>query len=145
MMKKEQLDDSKTKSIEDFPDSASYNVFVGEQLQEAYRVNNELHKKIKHLEGLLMAVVDSNKGDATKLIITPEEIIADLQIQRLVEISQVRSMTLDEVRQYDLLVKNKRLAMSQPTTIEADVSKVEKITDVKLLAEIASLKIEENK
>lgn len=114
-------------------------ISIQTQLKEAYSVNEQLHSKIKHLEEMLVSLGESK----TKFIITPEEEIAELQINRLLEASKTRALSLDETRQYDLLVKNKRLAMSEPTTIEGKSSRVKDVKDVGELTHIARLKLED--
>ena len=107
------------------------------KLKEAYEVNDQLFKKIKHLEELM-----TSGSDKTKFVITPEEQIAELQISRLLAVFAERTLTLDETRQYDLFVKNKRLSMSEPTTIEGKSSRIKDVTDTAILADVAKLKLE---
>lgn len=143
-------EDSNTLTVEDLSKSVMDTGYVTHleekcvqmtnKYSEAVKVNQELISKIKHLEELLMSQVDNK---ATKLILTPEEMIADFQIQRLLEVAKERTLTLDETRQYDLLVKNKRLSANDPTVIEGQASRVADIKDVKQLADIARLKLEE--
>ena len=151
-MRKKQVkqEDSNTLTVEDLSKSVMDTGYVthleekcvqmASKYSEAVKVNQELISKIKHLEELLMSQVDNK---ATKLILTPEEMIADFQIQRLLEVAKERTLTLDETRQYDLLVKNKRLSANDPTVIEGQASRVADIKDVKQLADIARLKLEE--
>lgn len=151
-MRKKQAkqEDSNTLTVEDLSKSVMDTGYVthleekcvqmASKYSEAVKVNQELISKIKHLEELLMSQVDNK---ATKLILTPEEMIADFQIQRLLEVAKERTLTLDETRQYDLLVKNKRLSANDPTVIEGQASRVADIKDVKQLADIARLKLEE--
>lgn len=114
------------------------NTQLAQKLKEAYSVNEELFKKIKHLEELL-----TSGKESTKFIVSPEEQIAELQISRLLSVAAERTLTLDETRQYDLLVKNKRLSMSEPTVIEGKASRIKDVTDTVLLADVARLKLEE--
>lgn len=110
---------------------------LAQKLKEAYEVNDELFKKVKHLEDIL-----SSGKESSKFIITPEEQIAELQINRLLNVATERTLTLDETRQYDLLVKNKRLSMSEPTVIEGKASRIKDVTDTAILADVAKLKLE---
>jgi hypothetical protein len=50
--------------------------------------------------------------------INDEEEIALIQIQKLKQLSRERALTLEEVKILDFLVKNKRLAQEQVTTIK---------------------------
>ena len=151
-MRKKQAkqEDSNTLTVEDLSKSVMDTGYVTHleekcvqmtnKYSEAVKVNQELISKIKHLEELFMSQVDNK---ATKLILTLEEMIADFQIQRLLEVAKERTLTLDETRQYDLFVKNKRLSANDPTVIEGQASRVADIKDVKQLADIARLKLEE--
>lgn len=151
-MRKKQAkqEDSNTLTVEDLSKSVMDTGYVthleekcvqmANKYSEAVKVNQELISKIKHLEELLMSQVDDK---ATKFVLTPEEMIADFQIQRLLDVAKERTLTLDETRQYDLLVKNKRLSANDPTVIEGQASRVADIKDVKQLADIARLKLEE--
>jgi hypothetical protein len=47
--------------------------------------------------------------------LSPEEDIAEVQLAKLNQIAKTRSLTLEEVRMYDLLVKNKRLSQNKST------------------------------
>lgn len=75
----------------------------------------ELEAKLKHAESLLMST--SKSSPVSKLIISDEEVIADLQIKRLKEAAQIRVLSLEETRQYDLYVKNKRLIQGDATNV----------------------------
>lgn len=57
---------------------------------------------------------------AVPMEITDEEIIALNQLQRLKEAAKARELTLDEIKRFDLLVKNKRLAQGNATSINAN-------------------------
>lgn len=50
-----------------------------------------------------------------KFEIPPEEEIAEVQLNKLREISRQRPFTVEEGRLYDILVKNKRLAQEKST------------------------------
>lgn len=97
----------------------------------------DIHKKneeIKHLKNLLETTAPVLKLPVTenKSKISPEEEIAEIQLTKLNQIAKTRSLTLEETRMYDLLVKNKRL--SQEKTLQSntkghyrDVSEVDLI------------------
>lgn len=85
-------------------------------------------EQIEHLESLLKdsggsLIVDPG---VQRLQISDEEMIAELQLNRLKEKSQIGALSLEDVRIFDLLVKNKRLAQGNPTTIDADYKKLPK-------------------
>lgn len=60
-----------------------------------------------------------NKLDIANVVkpLTDEEEIASIQLQKIKNISRERQLTLEEVKIYDLLVKNKRLAQGDVTDI----------------------------
>jgi len=58
----------------------------------------------------------------------PEYEIALQQLDRLNEISRDRLLTTDEVRMYDMLVKNLRLIEEDPTVIEGTSKKSEALS-----------------
>jgi hypothetical protein len=74
-------------------------------------------EEITHLKQLLSGSVPII-GEAIKLEVTDEELIADIQLRKLKDSAKIRELTLDEIRKFDLLVKNKRLAKGDATTIE---------------------------
>lgn len=105
---------------------------------------DQLEKKtqeIQHLKQLLNGVVP-NIGEASPLILTDEEIIADMQIQRLKESSMTRELTLDEVKRLDLLIKNKRLVRGDATEIPGKAKSI-KDKPVEKLLQIAKKSLSE--
>lgn len=94
-------------------------------------------EEISHLKSLLeqsVPVLIENKTPqkVIKIEMPPEEEIADLQLEKLRQTARKRSLTLEETRQYDLLVKNKRLSQEQ-STINLDNSDYKKIDEAKLI------------
>jgi len=80
----------------------------------------DLNKKgdeIKHLQSLVSQTVPVIKKDSQKLsvAVSAEEETAITQLERLRQSAKVRSLTLEEVRMFDLLVKNKRLVLDEST------------------------------
>lgn len=59
-------------------------------------------------------------GEINVLTVSDEEYIALQQLQKLKDNARLRELTLDEIKKFDLLVKNKRLAQGNATTINAD-------------------------
>ena len=78
---------------------------------------NKKNEEISHLKELLSKSVPVVQSPTPKNEnkISPEEEIADLQLAKLNQIAKTRSLTLEETRMYDLLVKNKRLAQGKST------------------------------
>ncbi len=95
------------------------------------------NKALKDTVTKLLAEVDRLNGlDKKKLIkleISPEQEIMDMQIMRLQAISRERLLSIDECRQLDLHVKNKRL-LDDKSTINAEHKTLPaQISDAELL------------
>lgn len=80
-------------------------------------------------------------GSAIDMILSDEEVIADIQLRKLKDSARTRELTLDEIRKFDLLVKNKRLAQGNATTIDGQAKNIKQLNQTELL-KIASKKIE---
>lgn len=81
---------------------------------------NLKNEKIASLESLInqtvpVAAPKQNDPKKIQLQVTPEQEIADIQLERLRQSAKNRSLTLEETRMYDLLVKNKRLSQDEST------------------------------
>ena len=70
--------------------------------------------------------------------ISSEEEIAMVQIERIKDISRSRLLTTDEVKMYDLLVKNLRLLKEESNAINTTYVKIQPKNETELL-EIAAL------
>ena len=79
---------------------------------------------------------------ASKLILSDEELIAQLQLERIKFKALEQELTLEEIKKYDLLVKNKRLAEGNPTVV-ADYKKLPENVSEEELIQIASGQIKE--
>lgn len=80
-----------------------------EKLRHAHEANKQAWDKVRELE-LRQAVV--------RIEVTDEETIARMQLQKLKDkVLSGGTLSLEEVKIYDLLVKNKRLAQGDATTI----------------------------
>lgn len=91
----------------------AYMLTVDKLLKDA----NIKAEKIQHLESLVAQNVPVIKKENNKVSLSTssEEEIAVQQLERLRQASQNRVLTLEEVRTYDLLVKNKRLSTNEST------------------------------
>lgn len=99
----------------------SHNVGLSQTIDKLLKELETKSSEIRHLQDLLSK--NSNIiGELPKLIISDEEVIADMQLKALKSAAMMRDLTLDEVKRFDLLVKNKRLAQGNATTIEAQKS-----------------------
>lgn len=110
------------------------NVELYQRLQDLEDIIKLKDEEIKHLKGLLDSSVPSY---SPSFVVNDEEVIAIKQLDLLKQASQLRPLSLEEVRIYDLLVKNKRLAQGASTNI-VDTVKLPK--DKAKLIEIASRK-----
>ncbi len=101
-------------------------------------------EKITHLESLISQAVPVMKKETKKLSIavSAEEEVAAVQLERLRQSSQARSLTLEEVRMYDLLVKNKRLALDE-STINLGKNQYRDVTNDELL-QLAATEVKPN-
>lgn len=95
---------------------------------------NTQREKISHLESLISQAVPVVKKENQKLTVTvaADEEIAVLQLERLRQAAQSRTLTLEEIRAYDLLVKNKRLVLDE-STINLGKNQYRDVADTDLL------------
>ena len=115
------------------------NLILIEQLRDLKHALVDRDSRIFHLEELLKQNTPSYLPNLSSPV-SDEEIIALKQLERLKEASQIRNLSLEEIKMYDLLVKNKRLAQGDSTGI-IDTVKLPK--EKTKLIEIASKKINE--
>lgn len=116
------------------------NIRLSEQIQELKKQLKEKDNKIEHLEMMLKSISNSTYMPILPEV-TDEEMIALKQLERLKDAAQIRPLSLEEVRIYDLLVKNKRLAQGSATDI---MDTVKLPQDKKELIKIASKKIKDD-
>jgi hypothetical protein len=92
------------------------------------------NEKVKHLEEMLKRAPLPVMPPPQKLIDKPtvEGEIADVQLERLRDASRSRTLTLEETRMYDLLVKNKRLAAEQ-STVNLSKGSYKDLPDIELM------------
>lgn len=94
---------------------------LSQTIDQLLKAVDEKDKEISHLKEMLGSMVPTiQTSDSIVSPITDEELIADIQISKLKEAAKIRDLTLDEIRKFDLLVKNKRLAQGDPTTINGE-------------------------
>lgn len=111
------------------------NVELFQQILDLEKSLKAKDDEIKHLKDLLDASVSTY---SPSFVVDDAEVIAIKQLELLKQSSQMRPLSLEEVRIYDLLVKNKRLAQGDSTNI-VDTVKLPK--DKAKLIEIASRKL----
>lgn len=127
------------------------NVAAHRTIQKLLRDIKSKNEEIAELQKLLTNAVPliepAKKENKIKLEITTEEEIAVLQLERLKQAAQTRSLTLEETRMFDLLVKNKRLSQEEPTN-NSPKGKYREVTEIELLqiaGEIKNLSDESDK
>lgn len=88
--------------------------------------NKQLIIEIDHLKKLLL---DSTsmlvEPKVERVILTAEEALIEGQIE-ILKSRAYTELTLEDVKKLDLLIKNKRLAKEQSTTIQGESKKLEK-------------------
>ena len=111
---------------------------------DTYRqLEMELEKALSEIDSLKQLLSKVNVSGLA-LPVSDEEEIASIQIARLKNISKERQLTLEEVRIFDYLVKNKRLSKEDSTEIIA-TNELPKNLDKKQLIQIAKVKnVEKN-
>lgn len=99
---------------------SKHNVSLSETIDKLLKKLEEKEQEIKHLQELLSSSVPViGESEVSKIEVSDEEIIAEYQLRAIKQAAMVRDLTLDEVKRYDLLVKNKRLAQGNATVIDA--------------------------
>lgn len=84
--------------------------------EENLKLNVEMLSLKKEISQLKKTKID-------KIIVTDETVIAEIQLRLLKEKAMMGELTLEEIKKYDLLVKNKKLSEGSPTVI-ADYKKL---------------------
>lgn len=105
--------------------------FIAKQHQAILQLmakNKQLESEIVHLKELLVnstpLLVSDSKVE--RIIVTPEEALIERQIDMIQQRAYSTELTLEDTKKLDLLIKNKRLAKEQSTTINGESKKVEK-------------------
>ncbi len=90
-------------------------------VQENQQLRLELKEARQELEHVRMLL---NKLDIANIVrpLSDEEEIASIQLQKLKTQSRERQLTLEELKMFDLLVKNLRLAQGEVTEIKGNKS-----------------------
>jgi hypothetical protein len=116
-------------------------IALSETINNLLKQLDSKEEEIQHLKQLLNSSTPII-GEAVRLEISDEEAIADIQLRKLKENGRLRELTLDEIRKFDLLVKNKRLAKGDATTIEGKHTSIP--SNPNELIKLASKKIKES-
>lgn len=97
-------------------------------LEENKRLQEEINKlqlKIKQLQSGVTHVSD-------------EELIANAQLERLKMKAMEQELTLEEIKKFDLLVKNKKLSEANSSAIPANYERLPENIDDESLLQLAS-------
>lgn len=106
--------------------------------------NKQLQQEIEHLKALLAqsSSLLPALSPVEKIIMTPEEALIEHQIELIRNRSFDRELTLEDTKKLDLLIKNKRLAKEQSTTIQGEFKKIDKknFSDAELIQIVSTKK-----
>lgn len=91
---------------------------LSETVEQLLKAIEDKEVEITELKAMLSNSSLQTVGSVVELALDDEVFIADMQLRKLKDAAKVRQLTLDEVRMFDLLVKNKRLAKGDATTID---------------------------
>lgn len=136
-VQKEFLDQAKVKSLE-------------ETISKLNETIDKLLKSIEEKDSEILALQQKINGTEPSLIqqiavpLADEELISNAQLERLKNAALNRELSLEEVKKFDLLVKNKRLAQGETTTIVADYKALPVNIQKTELIKIASKKVSQD-
>lgn len=103
--------------------------------------NKKLQLEINRLQKLLAEV--RQPKSSTRLIITDEDLITQTQLERIKFKAMEQELTLEEIKKFDLLVKNKKLSEGNPTVI-ADYKKLPDDVKEEDLIRLAAVPLKED-
>jgi len=130
-MKKENI--SNNVVIESIESSNSELILLKSEVERLISENKKLQQELNQLKN----------PKPEKVLLSDETIIAELQLSRLKQKAFAGELTLEEIKKYDLLVKNKKLAEGNPTII-ADYKKLpENVSEDELVLIASNLTNEE--
>lgn len=116
-------------------------IALSQVIDSLLKQNESKEEEISHLKAMLGKTVPIiGESNPIAINVTDEELIADIQLRKLKDAARTRELTLDEIKKFDLLVKNKRLAQGNATEIEGKT--LSKQLPKTQLLQIASKKIE---
>lgn len=114
--------------------------------------NNSLMEKLKskdeeisHLKQLLLSGSTPILGSDGLVQASVELQMVESQLRKLQEDTMLRSMTLDDVKRLDLLIKNKNLLEAKPTSIEGKSKQPAKQLSKEQIIQVAQKRTTEEK
>mgnify|MGYP003402874881 CR=1 FL=1 len=149
MKKNPEYSNNITDALEKLKEVATINKEVT-RLEKMVKAQEEtiekLTKEIDNKNDTIDALKRRVNGDTSIVVpraqVSPEEVIAETQLKLLEERAMRQTLTLEEIKIYDLLVKNKRLTLGQSTE-NASYRVLPANTDEKSLLEIAQSNVQE--
>lgn len=143
-------DDSSNKPItqlqKDFSDSLKTKK-LEDTISKLNETIDKLVKKLEEKDNEILSLQQELNQTTFKNIAVPladEELISNAQLDRLKNAALNRELSLEEVKKFDLLVKNKRLAQGDSTTIISDYKSLPPGIQKPELIRIASKKVIED-
>jgi hypothetical protein len=118
------------RTLKDLQKYADTLYLIAETAQEKIK---ELEEKLKHTEDLLVC------NPVVPIVKTLEQCIVEKQIDELNKFSMSRTLSNEEIKSLDILIKNKLLLSGQATTIPGNEKKKKDYT-IKELTFIAQKK-----
>ena len=108
-------------------------------IQQISQENQELKQKIEHLEELVQNTTDLKAKEVSRIDYTPEQIICQIQIEKLRSKSFERELTLEETKRLEILIKSLYLIKEKGTAkVSAEFKKLTESLSIENLAEIAT-------
>lgn len=108
------------------------------------RALNTAYDRIKELEEenetLRQQIATTPKNEivlnepVSSFLVPTEERLCKNEIEKLEQVAQERSLTFEETKRLDILIKNLYLAREKNKVIEGSATKVKELTDADLLA-----------
>lgn len=126
---------------------AEYAAQVEKENSSLHETIDRLLSKIQEYENEIInlrRILEDNGESGLLAPPTDEELIADLQLRRLTEKAKLGELNLEEIKKYDLLVKNKRLAQGKSTSNVDQQAKLPQLPNSKLI-EIAGKRRKEDR
>lgn len=121
----------KFSSIVDLQSYADKQFIALKQSQAKIRV---LEDEISHLKSLLTSAPIAIQTEPELIVKSSEQVICEMEIEKLRQTSMERSLTLEETKRFDLLVKNLMIAKGKTRDIEPDYKRLSNLSEDALIA-----------
>lgn len=150
MKKSQENSNSIAETLEKFKDVTKFNKELT-KLEKLVKAQEEtIDKLLKEIDSKNKMIESFKNGDhknvpsavVERIEVSPEEVVVLTQLKRLQEKALIQTLTLEEIKIYDMLVKNKRLINGQNTE-NASYKVLSDKTDSKELLAIAQTNVQE--